>query len=99
MARELARAPVALRPQLPHDINAVIGALHSPELPGTAERYLRRAMYTATHHVYVGLAVVALVTLAIVLLTPRRFPVASEATGVSDGDIDRRVVDSVDGAH
>jgi Arabinose efflux permease len=96
MARELARAPVALRPHLPHDINAVIGALHSQELPGTAERYLRRAMYTATHHVYVGLAVVALVTLAIVLLTPRRFPVAREAAGVSDGDIDRRVVGSVD---
>jgi hypothetical protein len=74
----LAHAPAALRMQLPHDVNAVIGVLHAHRLAGPAEQYLRHALYTATHHIYVGLVIVALVTLAIVLFTPRNFPVADE---------------------
>lgn len=78
IASELSHAPVGLRPRLPRDINGVISALHGRQLPGAAEQYIRRAMYTATHHVYVGLVIVALLTLAIVLSTPRLFPVAAE---------------------
>ena len=36
-------------------------------------RYLRESIYTATHHVYVGIVVFAIATFAIVWLTPRRF--------------------------
>ena len=36
-------------------------------------------MFTATHHIYVGVAACALVVLAVVLFTPRQFPVAQEA--------------------
>jgi EmrB/QacA subfamily drug resistance transporter len=82
IAGELAHAPVALRTRLPRGINAVIGALQGREGQGAADEYLRRAIYTATHHVYVGLVVIALITLGIVLLTPRRFPVASEVAEV-----------------
>ena len=78
IASELTHAPTALRPHLPHDVNGVIGALLEHKLPGAADQYIRKAVYTATHHVYVGLAIVALATLVIVLLTPRHFPVAED---------------------
>ena len=79
IASELARAPAALSAALPHDVNAVIGALHGHQLKDAADQYLRYAMFTATHHVYVGVAVVALVVLVVALFTPRHFPVAQEA--------------------
>lgn len=78
IASELRHAPAALRPRLPHDINGVISALEGHKLVGAADQYIRKAMYTATHHVYMGLAIVALLTLVIVLLTPRHFPVAED---------------------
>ena len=83
IASELGHAPSALRARLPHDINAVISVLQGHQVTGAAEDYMRQAIYVATHHVYVGLVIVALITLAIVLLTPRRFPVANE-----DGYVD-----------
>ena len=79
IARELARAPTSLSGTLPHDLNAVIGALHGHQLKDAADQYLRHAMFTATHQVYLGMAVVALVVLVVVLFTPRQFPVAQEA--------------------
>ncbi|MEO8250000.1 MAG: hypothetical protein ABI589_11575, partial [Burkholderiales bacterium] len=79
IAQSLAAAPRALRAELPHDVNAVIGDLHGQTLPAAADDYLRLAIYTATHHVYAGLAVVAVLTLVVVLFTPRGFPVAGEA--------------------
>lgn len=86
IAGELGHAPAVLRPRLPRDINGVIGALHGHQLPAAADEYIRRAIYTATHHVYVGLVVVALVTLAIVLLTPRHFPVAADDDRTNGSD-------------
>lgn len=84
VAASLADAPAALAPDLPHDINAVIGALHQHQLTGAADHYLRQAIYTATHHVYIGLAFFALATLAAVWFTPRRFAVAGQAAGDND---------------
>ena len=80
IAQSLAAAPAALLAELPHDIDAVIGSLQGHALPAAADHYLRLAIYTATHHVYVGLAVVALLTLVAVLLTPRHFPAAIETS-------------------
>lgn len=79
IGQSLAAAPAALQGVLPHDIDAVIGALHGRSLPAAADEYLRLAIYSATHHVYAGLAVVALLTLVVVVLTPRRFPQAIDA--------------------
>jgi EmrB/QacA subfamily drug resistance transporter len=83
IAADLANAPRALREQLPHDVNSVIGALHGRQLGAEAEEYLRHAMYTATHHVYVVLAIVALAALVVVLLTPRHFPATEEVRGTA----------------
>ncbi|MGH8428307.1 MAG: MDR family MFS transporter [Gammaproteobacteria bacterium] len=76
---QLVDAPALLHAQLPRNINAVIAALHGHRLADAAERYLRHAIYVATHHIYAGLVVVALVTLVIVLATPRHFPVTGES--------------------
>jgi EmrB/QacA subfamily drug resistance transporter len=76
---ELARAPAALSATLPHHVDAVIGALHGHALKEAADQYLRDAIFTATHHIYMGVAAGALVVLAVVLFTPRKFPVAQEA--------------------
>ena len=79
IAGELARAPAALSATLPHDVDAVIGALHGHQLKVAADEYLRHAMFTANHHIYVGVTVVAIVVLVVLLFTPREFPVAQEA--------------------
>ena len=78
IAAQLGHAPAGLRASVPHDINGVVNSLRSHKLSIAADEYIRRAMYTATHHVYVALVVVALITLVIVLFTPRHFPIAAE---------------------
>jgi EmrB/QacA subfamily drug resistance transporter len=72
----LADAPAPLRGELPHrvdDIGHALGA-HSRLSPAAAD-YLRRALDTATHHVYLGaFSVTVAAVLLLVLLVPRRFP-------------------------
>jgi EmrB/QacA subfamily drug resistance transporter len=87
IAQSLAAAPADLRAGVPQDINAAIGDLHRHALPAAADAYLRQAIHDATHQVYVGLVLVALATLLVVLLTPRRFPASIEpaAGGASRG--------------
>ena len=80
VAAQLAEAPMALRADLPRDISAVVSGLHLHQLSSAADLYMRHAIFTATHNVYIGVAGVALATLAVVCLTPRRFPVATDAT-------------------
>ncbi|HET6726078.1 MAG TPA: MDR family MFS transporter [Gammaproteobacteria bacterium] len=77
MRHQLQQAPASLSGHLP-GVNDVIGALQSGRLAADAERYVRMAFYTATHHVYAGIAVAGLLTLAVTLVAPRRFPVAEE---------------------
>ena len=85
IAARLADAPSALRADLPRDINAVIGALHRREVTDATDLYLRQAIHAATHHVYVGLACVALATLAVVWMTPRHFGETGAASAEGAG--------------
>ncbi|GDY56059.1 hypothetical protein SVIO_066820 [Streptomyces violaceusniger] len=75
------RGPAAIRPGLPDDLDSVSRALEHPgTLTDQAADYLRRAVDTAVDHVYLGSATAALLALlALVFLTPRRFPVRTEA--------------------
>ncbi len=75
---QLQKAPFTLQHQLPQRVNEVIDALQSSQTGTSAEQYLRHAFYLASHHVYAGLAVTGLVTLIILLFTPRHFPVVEE---------------------
>lgn len=69
----LEAAPAALRDHLPTDINQIMGVLQGTPDGSAAETYLRHAIYGATHHLYIGLLIVALLTLAAVVVIPRRF--------------------------
>ncbi|WP_107440994.1 MFS transporter [Streptomyces sp. NRRL S-4] len=77
IASRLADAPV---PGLPSGLDAVSHALEDPAaLSGAARDYLRRAVDTATDHVFTGAAVAAgLALLVLVFVAPRRFPVLAE---------------------
>jgi EmrB/QacA subfamily drug resistance transporter len=79
--RKLASAPVAVARRLPHGVSDVGGALAQPQrLGATAAAYLRYAISAATSDVYVWLAGVAVATLVVVLIVPRRFATSAGAT-------------------
>ncbi len=78
IAAQLAAAPSALHAQLPQNLNEIIRALRNPSLGHAAAGFLRHAIYIATHHIYVGVAIFSVLTLAFVLLAPRRFPLVDK---------------------
>lgn len=75
LGARLASAPAVLSDRLPTDINQVMGALQGTSEASAARAYLRHAIYDATHHLYIGLLIVALLTLVVVLIIPRGFAV------------------------
>lgn len=77
LASRLADAPVA---GLPGDLDGISHALADPDGPtAAATDYLRRAVDTATDHVFTGAAVAAgLALLVVVFVAPRRFPVLTD---------------------
>ncbi|MFF5899470.1 MFS transporter [Streptomyces argenteolus] len=86
LASRLADAPVD---GLPGDLDGMSHALEEPgALTAEATDYLRRAVDTATDHVFTGAAVAAgLALLVVTFVAPRRFPVLAEheeATAASE---------------
>lgn len=78
IAAQLLGAPKALRAGLPKDLNQVISTLHGSGLGEAAGNFLRHAIYVSTHHVYIGIVVFSVLTVACVLFAPRRFPLVEE---------------------
>jgi hypothetical protein len=70
-AGRLAQAPAALRERLPADADAARLTLRPGAQPDVVA-YVRDALATATHDLFIVLAVVALATVAALLLLPRR---------------------------
>lgn len=81
----LTHAPAHLRDRLPADVDGISRALaHGPV--SAAADYLRAALYTAIHHVYLGLAATAaLVIVILATCTPRRFPIVAATADAPDG--------------
>lgn len=79
LASQLASAPAELHAQLPKHVNDAVEMLSNRASSGLVERYLRHALYTATHHVYAGAAIVALIVFVVVLFTPRHFAIVEES--------------------
>ena len=73
LSDRLARPPAALAGRLPADQDAAVTALESRPagLAPAALEYLREALTAATHHVFLGLAAVAVVAVGAALLLPR----------------------------
>lgn len=78
-------APAGLKQHLPQTVDAIMPALHGPHLPHPVETYLRHAINAATHHLYIGLLVVAVLTVCAVLVVPKVFEKVSN-TGAHDDD-------------
>lgn len=70
---QLNAAPADLRARLPDNVDHIMTALHGSQIGASAKTYLRHAIYGATHHLYIGLIVVAAVTLVVVVSIPRGF--------------------------
>jgi hypothetical protein len=79
MAERLAQAPASMAAELPHDINAVISALHDEGTTAAAAGYLRHSMDVATRDLFLGMAAIGVLIVLALLTVPRHFPVLPEA--------------------
>ena len=72
---KLNNAPESLSGQLPKTLNDASAALNSQSngLNAAAEAYLRDALYQATHDVFMAIAIIAVLTVLVLLATPRVF--------------------------
>ena len=69
---KLTEAPTNLQSSLPK-VNDVVEVLQSGHIDTGIQTYLRHAFFDSTHTVYIGLLTVALLTLIVLLLTPKFF--------------------------
>jgi hypothetical protein len=69
-------APGDLKPHLPHTVSGVSATIGHASVLGPAAAYLRDGISAATHHVYVGLVVASVLTIAAIMVIPRRMPTA-----------------------
>jgi MFS family permease len=72
LAHRFANPPAGLAGQLPTDADASGLLLSASADSSPAAEYVRRSLFDATHHVFVGLAVLAVLIAAAILLMPRR---------------------------
>lgn len=77
LSNKLENAPAHLQAELP-GVNKVVEVLQSRGSGSEVSLYLREAFFDATHYVYIGLVVVAIITMIILLLTPARFPTVED---------------------
>jgi hypothetical protein len=68
----LSHPPAALAGRLPTGTDATSLVLGAGGQPPEVAEYLKSSLYEATHHVFAGLVIVAVVGAATVLLMPRR---------------------------
>lgn len=74
LIRSLHQAPSGLLGQLPA-ANQVIETLQSKDTAAGVQAFLKQTFHAATHEVYTGLLITAVITLIIILFTPSRFTV------------------------
>ncbi|MGO1245938.1 MAG: MDR family MFS transporter [Oceanisphaera sp.] len=78
LAQQLTQAPRALQPYLPENIDQVVSQLQQASLTSDIASYLRHAVFNSVSGLYIGLAIVALVILIIVLLSPSEFSLTAK---------------------
>lgn len=69
---KLTEAPENLQNALPK-VNQVVEVLQSAHSDGTVQNYLQNVFFDSTHTVYIGLLTVGILTLIVLLLTPKHF--------------------------
>ncbi len=78
LANRLASAPAGLRGDLPTQVDGISRTLAGGHEPGAVADYLRDALDASTHGVFLGLLTAGVLTLLILLLVPRRFPLVTD---------------------
>src|SRR5699024_11763537 len=78
IASQLSEAPQSVASQLPTQLDRVVSALNNPHLGASASAFLRHAIYVATHHIYMGILVFAVLTLVVTIAAPRHFPLVHD---------------------
>lgn len=73
LTSRLAKLPTELGEHLPTNMDTAITALQSSQLGTEAENYLRHTVFEATHDLYTGLLVMAVITFSVVLVSPKQF--------------------------
>jgi hypothetical protein len=79
LSHRLASAPASLE-GLPDDVDGVSRTLTNGHESAAVAAYLRDALDASTHAVFTGLLIAGVVTLLILLVVPRHFPVADSGT-------------------
>ena len=69
---KLTAAPANLQSALPK-VNEVVEVLQSSHSDSAIQIYLQQSFFDSTHTVYIGMLTVALLTLLILLFTPKHF--------------------------
>ncbi|WP_238014580.1 MDR family MFS transporter [Dactylosporangium sp. AC04546] len=72
LERRFAAAPPDIRPELAGGSDATSLVLKAGHASGAVADYVRASLYAATHHVFIGLAVVGAFAVVALLLMPRR---------------------------
>ena len=73
LAGLLAHAPEELQARLPQNVDEVVVSLQQSALAADIALYLRHSVFEAIYGLYMGLAVVAVLVLIIVAISPRKF--------------------------
>lgn len=89
MRDALEHVPASAAARAPADMDAVIRAVHDPGTSPQLAEYLRGAIATATVHVYVGLAVAALLTVLAIVGIQREFAMHNAEQPVVDPVVDK----------
>jgi len=69
-------APGDLKAHLPRTVSGVSATIGHASTLGPAASYLRDGISAATHHVYAGLVVASVLTIAVIMVIPRRMATA-----------------------
>lgn len=81
------KAPESLKENLPN-VNQLVDVMQSENTQSSLHLFLREAFFEATHSVYIGLTLIAIITLLILLWTPSKFPLVNTSR---DGQVEESV--------
>lgn len=78
MAAQIAQAPANIQTHLPGELDQIVSALQDKATDAEVASFLRRAIFESTDQIYIGMLVVAVLTVLSLLIAPRRFPTIEE---------------------
>lgn len=75
---QLKESPMSEKSELPHRVDDIIQILQSSQTHPSVEFFLKQSFYTATHHVYWGMLITAILIWIVLLFLPNTFPIVED---------------------